>query len=321
MTRAAGSVLAAVLLAACSGPTPPWSAAPSQPLDLRLQVAPTTVGLLQPVEALLDLWTAAEVEAEFAPAVAAADFLATTTRGRPQPLFGGRWTRFTLVLQPVRPGELVLPPFVARQRGGDATASTAELRLTVTPALPAAAGEPELEQVLADGLDRVGEPFATPAAVPWGWLAAGGAALLLGGLWLVAHRRRPVRVHPDETALPPHTKALRALHRLRHAPRTTPAQVDAFYVEVSGVLRTYLEERFGLCAPERTTEEFLRELENGDRLARAHRAELERFLSQCDLVKFAAVVPGEAEHLATWAAAEAFVEATRPDRRSTEAAP
>ena len=48
--------------------------------------------------------------------------------------------------------------------------------------------------------------------------------------------------------------------------------------------------------------------------------ELERFLEQCDLVKFAAVVPGENEHLATFALAEAFVESTRADRGAAEVA-
>jgi hypothetical protein len=115
-------------------------------------------------------------------------------------------------------------------------------------------------------------------------------------------------------------KALRALQRLRGSSRTTRAEVEAFYVDVSRVLRDYLEERFGLRAPERTTEEFLRELEGGDQLARDHRAELERFLSQCDLVKFAAHVPTEHDHLTTWGLAAAFVEATRGDRAVAEVA-
>jgi hypothetical protein len=126
--------------------------------------------------------------------------------------------------------------------------------------------------------------------------------------------------HREAVALPPHVKAQRALARLRTAPRATSAQVEAFYVDVSDVLRTYLEERFGLRAPERTTEEFLHDLEVGDQLAREHRAELERFLSQCDLVKFAGAVPGEPEHLATFALAEAFVHTTAGDRKA-EAVP
>jgi hypothetical protein len=113
--------------------------------------------------------------------------------------------------------------------------------------------------------------------------------------------------------VPPHTKALRALARLRVLPRTTPAQVEAFYVEVSQVLRTYLEERFGLHAPERTTEEFLSELEQGSALSTDQRRALQRFLSQCDMVKFAAQIPGEEVHLETFAIAEQFVETTRAD--------
>ena len=91
-------------------------------------------------------------------------------------------------------------------------------------------------------------------------------------------------------------------------------------MQVSDVLRVYLEERFGLRAPERTTEEFLRDLEGGEALARGHRAELERFLSQCDLVKFAAARPTEHDHLATFALAEAFVATTAGDREPAEVA-
>ncbi|MFN6194130.1 MAG: hypothetical protein ACK5BN_09950 [Planctomycetota bacterium] len=37
-------------------------------------------------------------------------------------------------------------------------------------------------------------------------------------------------------------------------------------------------------------------------------------MSQCDLVKFAAVVPSERDHEVAWHLAAAFVEATRGDR-------
>ncbi len=87
---------------------------------------------------------------------------------------------------------------------------------------------------------------------------------------------------------------------------------------MSGVLRRYLEDRFGLHAPERTTEEFLRELEFGDALARGHRAELRRFLMQCDLVKFARHQPVERDHVETFELASAFVESTRSDRAVLE---
>jgi hypothetical protein len=162
-------------------------------------------------------------------------------------------------------------------------------------------------------IEAPGDPFPTPFG-GWWWLALGAALLALTAFGCVWWWRRPRPVQPATVALPPHTKALRELSRWHQAPRTTREEIEAFYVGVSHVLRVYLEERFALHAPERTTEEFLRDLEGGDRLARRHEAELERFLSQCDLVKFAAFTPSASEHDVTWSLAEGFVQSTRPDR-------
>src|SRR5690606_20874216 len=107
-----------------------------------------------------------------------------------------------------------------------------------------------------------------PERTPWWLPVAGVAALaLVGGLlWWRFHARPVPGAVPGTTALPPHVTALRALARLRNAPRTTPEEVERFYTEVSQVLRRYLEDRFGLHAPERTTEEFLPEVERSGRL-------------------------------------------------------
>lgn len=302
---------ASIALAACGGPVPPWTEAPALPIDLKLAVAPTTVQLLQPVTVTLDLYVKDGVDVEFAPQAAAADFLSTTTTAPDVRLFGGRWTRTTLVLKPVRgPADIVLPPFVAKAKHGPASASTPEQTIAVTTALAGA----------GTAIEAPGEPFPAPFR-GWWWIAVIVGGLLAAAASFVALRRAGRRrQQAGEVALPPHVKALRELQRLHDAPRTTPAEIDAFYVAVSGVLRVYLEERFALRAPERTTEEFLRELEGGDALAREHRRDLERFLSQCDLVKFAKFVPGEAEHLATWQVARAFVDTTRADRAQAPAA-
>ncbi len=309
MKRWSGLWLGCVL-AGCGGPAAPWTEPPAAALDLRIDVAATTVPLLEPVTVHLDLFWRDGLEVEFAPQVAAEDFAAEVRSEPARPLHGGSWRRTTLVLRPARgPGELVLPPFTARAKDGSVAASTPEQRFTVTSLLDGQPAE----------VEAPGAPFP-PAARRWPVFAvAGGLALALAAAWWLTRAR--ARPSPGTTLVPPHTAALRALARLRTAPRASPAEIERFYVEVSAVLRTYLEDRFGLRAPERTTEEFLRELESGDRLARDHRAELERFLSHCDLVKFAAHVPAETEHLATFLIAETFVERTRPDRAPVEAAP
>src|ERR1035438_8212912 len=89
----------------------------------------------------------------------------------------------------------------------------------------------------------------------WLWLLLGLAAILALAYWLWK-RRQPT----DATnALPPPTPyelAIRALQQLRE--ENPP--VEEFYTRLSDIVRRYLEGRFYLRAPERTTEEFLYEV-------------------------------------------------------------
>ena len=54
-----------------------------------------------------------------------------------------------------------------------------------------------------------------------------------------------------------------------------------FYVELTMVVRRYIQRRYGIRAPHLTTEEFLRAAKPSD--------ELRRFLESADMVKFAGV--------------------------------
>jgi hypothetical protein len=295
-------------LAACGGPAPPWTEQPAGPIDLRGAASAPSVALLAPFEVRLDLWHRQDLAVDFAPAVP--EGFAGTVQVLPeQPLFAGVWQRAVLSMRATTaPGAQKIPPFRVQSKDGT-VATTPELPLDVTTLLAGA----------ADGLEAPGPPLRLP--VSWWPLAAAGALALLlvaGALWFLRRARRQ-RPPPTEVAVPAHVKALRELQRLRTAPRQSAEQIDAFYVAVSHVLRVYLEERFGLHAPERTTEEFLLEVEAGGPLSPAQCRELRRFLDQCDLVKFAAARPGEGVHAQTLAAAEGLVEGTRPDRAPLEA--
>lgn len=314
--RSRGGACLLLALAACGGDPAPWTAAPATGLDLRLSLQPTEVDLMQPVTATFDLFVGAGLSVAFAPAAAidAEQWRVEAREEPPRPLFGGQWRRTVLQLRPRRgPGPLTLPSFVAKVQDGELAASSAEQTVVVRSALGlAAGGTPDLAAELGQQVETRGDLFAAPRAW-WPWLAGvGGLLSLLALAWWL--RRPRTRHYAREVAVPPHVRALRELQRLRDAARSTPAQVDAFYVATSQVLRDYIEERFALRAPERTTEEFLRELEGGVEQLREHRTDLRQFLLQCDMVKFARHLPGEAEHQATWQLAVAFVEATRADR-------
>jgi hypothetical protein len=147
--------------------------------------------------------------------------------------------------------------------------------------------------------------------VPWATilLLASAAVIVLSGslLALRALRNRQRRAsmrsaYDDAIAL------LRVLEG-RGAPAAVDA--DAWFVELSAIIRAYIERRYDIRAPELTTEEFLQEATRGNRLSEAHCALLSSFLQRCDRVKFAGYRPDAQESLDSLSAARAFVEDTR----------
>lgn len=95
-----------------------------------------------------------------------------------------------------------------------------------------------------------------------------------------------------------------------------PAAIDAYFVALSGIVRRYLEGRFALRSPELTTERFLDLVSGSPDLTDDHRALLRDFLRECDLVKFAHVIPSEEAIGQALSAAVRFVEDTREPLRS-----
>jgi hypothetical protein len=85
-----------------------------------------------------------------------------------------------------------------------------------------------------------------------------------------------------------------------------------FCIAVSDALRAYLEERFQLRAPERTTEEFLQDLQTTPLLTVEQKLGLTEFLQRCDLVKFARDEPTESALRELHEAALRLVDETAP---------
>ena len=79
--------------------------------------------------------------------------------------------------------------------------------------------------------------------------------------------------------------------------------VEEFYTRLADIVRQFIEGRYGLRAPERTTEEFLAEATLPERQL----ALLRTFLVEADLVKFARHRPGPDDRARAFAAAENFV--------------
>lgn len=144
---------------------------------------------------------------------------------------------------------------------------------------------------------------------PWRWVALGGGVVgAVGAGWAAAAwwRRRGA---PQVPALPPPDPATVARARILGA-RQGMNDARWYVGEVSDAVRGYLEGRFGVRAPEQTTEEFLAGWAGKEWPGMGDAAGLGEFLGWCDLVKFAGWRPGGAELEALEHAALGMVEPT-----------
>ncbi len=179
---------------------------------------------------------------------------------------------------------------------------TDELGFQVASVLP----EGEVAGELRPARPALAERKGPWAYWPWALAAAFGVATLGGGiaLWL--------RHAAERARLTAFDRAVARLDRLQRAGLPDETALDAWYVELSDIVRRYIEERFALRAPELTTEEFLFEA-GRSALSKPHRALLSSFLENCDRVKFARYHPGQTESRQALDFARRFLTETRHD--------
>ena len=153
---------------------------------------------------------------------------------------------------------------------------------------------------------------------PW-LLAAGLAGAVLAAAIVVAVLRRHELEFVDEDDVPtitPHERALQALESLVSRRLPEQGEVEPYFVELSEIFRRYIEDRFGLRAPEQTTEEFLVDLRRSEvgrrAIDAAQRDGLQGFLERADLVKFARDEPDLTVCRDAASAAREFVRTTAP---------
>jgi len=170
-----------------------------------------------------------------------------------------------------------------------------------------ATNQPASVAQAADIRDIVG-PVAIPSGWEWLWWTLAVLALVIAGIDVARLLRQRATFGPVIPPLPAH---VRAKQKLQDA-LALIAEPKPFVTAVSDTLRLYLEERFEFRAPERTTEEFLNDLQRTDRLTHDQKESLGQFLQNCDLVKFAKYEPGEPELRTLHTSAVQLVEETQP---------
>jgi len=217
----------------------------------------------------------------------------------------------TYVLEPFLSGEYTIPPMKVafwkkdEQEPEKHEVETDELTINVKSLLPDTVADLDIH----DAAGPVELP-REPGKWLWALLLVVPAAASLPAWWLW-RRRRNSAAAPGETRIPAHELAFRELRKLVAEKLPEKGEIKLFYQRISGVLRRYIENRFGLHAPEQTTEEFLEDLRSSEELNRRYRSLLEAFLEQCDLVKFADHRPGTPDVQRSFDSCKAFIVGTQ----------
>ena len=175
-------------------------------------------------------------------------------------------------------------------------------------------GEQRAELKIAD-IEGVVDMPAKPSYW-WVWVLCAAGIIAAAGFWVHLRRKRIkelVRIFK-----PAHEIAYERLRALVREDLVKAGKIKEFYERLSDILRHYIEHRFNLRAPERTTEEFLAELPSAGVLAQSEQERLGEFLRHCDLVKFAKYAPTAEQIQKTFDLVKDFIETTKSDEKKID---
>lgn len=181
-------------------------------------------------------------------------------------------------------GVVELPAFGIRLGTVDAETPARSMEVTSVAGLDAA---PETYRDISGAVDV---PIDRPWPVLWITLSLLAAALV--AFFLLRWWRRP---RPTPPPVPADTWALARLDELAAGDDLPRGRVNRFYIGLTDIARDFMERRYGIAAPDRTTPEFIREAGRHPEVDPEHARLLGNLLRSADLVKFAGDRPAATE--------------------------
>ena len=152
-------------------------------------------------------------------------------------------------------------------------------------------------------------PVTFKELLPWiggGLLAAGLIAL---AVWLIirAAKRKEEALKPKD---PAYIVALRELDKFRSDKYWAPDKQKAFYSGITDALKFYMDDRFGVDAPEMTTAELFDALKTDKDISPQMFNDLKDLFERADFVKFAKHIATDEENAKALPLAVSFVTST-----------
>ena len=211
--------------------------------------------------------------------------------------------RGSIVLAPFEEGTYHLPPIPVLRNGKDTLLFEA-LQMEVKT-MPVDTATFQIHDIKG----QLRYPLTFKEILPW----AGGvlllAALIVLAVWWLRRRARSAG-EAGAKKDPAYIVALRELDKWRGDKFWAPDKQKAFYSGITDTLKTYIEDRFGIDAPEMTTAELFAALKDAKDLPEDLREETRAVFECADFVKFAKHTASDQDNAKALPTAVRFVTTT-----------
>lgn len=123
-------------------------------------------------------------------------------------------------------------------------------------------------------------------------IAIGGVLLIVFVIVMIKRIRAGKGILPkfEKPPRPPHEVALEELDKLRQSTLLAEGEIKQYYIQLSDIIRNYIEGRFYIIALEMTTTQLIDNMKR-DQIEPETIDAVQDFLSICDMVKFAKYKP------------------------------
>ncbi|MBI2430096.1 MAG: hypothetical protein HYV29_15115 [Ignavibacteriales bacterium] len=206
-------------------------------------------------------------------------------------------------------GSHYIPPFAVQYKD-----DAGKIRTAQSNSIPVEVRgiEVDTSQAIRDVKPQLSLPITAEEIAMYAAIALALAAAGYGIYYYVKRRAKKVNaVEEEKPNIPAHVLALMQLDELQAKGLWQKGETKIFYSEATEIIRRYFEHRYGILALEMTTGEVMDQLKRYE-ISKNIFSEIESFLSDADLVKFAKYQPIALENESVIPAARTIVESTKP---------
>ncbi len=134
-------------------------------------------------------------------------------------------------------------------------------------------------------------------------------AAIIVVLWIYFNKRKKPKEIPGLPPRPAAEIAKEALDALKRSGLIEKGLIKEYYIRLSDIIRSYIENIYKIAAMDKTTWELFQEMKSR-KIERARADKINDFLEDCDMVKFAKYAPNQKEIELIHAKAEEIINMT-----------